>query len=116
MAQGNKHSFLPSILIAILLLSSTIVFAQTDLTGFWVFRVPTGDGNFRETFFDLKQNGEQVTYEHVIAPKALPPGKYKLEIQATDQLTKQTVSRSADFTVTPPAVLAKAATDTTTGR
>jgi hypothetical protein len=65
---------------------------------------------------DLKQNGEQVTYEHVIGPKALPPGKYKLEIQATDQLTKQTVSRSADFTVTPPAVMAKAAADTTTGR
>ena len=65
---------------------------------------------------DLKQNGEQVTYEHVIAPKALPPGKYKLEIQATDLLTKQTVSRSADFTVTPPAVMAKAAADTTTGR
>ena len=50
----------------------------------------------------LKQNGEQVTYEHVIAPKALPPGKYKLEIQATDLLTNQTVSRNADFTVTPP--------------
>jgi GWxTD domain-containing protein len=65
---------------------------------------------------DLKQNGEQVTYEHVIGPKALPPGKYKLEIQATDLLTKQTVSRSADFTVTPPAVMAKAAADTTTGR
>jgi GWxTD domain-containing protein len=65
---------------------------------------------------DLKQNGEQVTYEHVIEPKALAPGKYKLEIQATDLLTKQTVSRSADFTVTPPAVMNKAAANTTTGR
>jgi hypothetical protein len=65
---------------------------------------------------DLKQNGEQVTYENVIAAKALPPGKYKLEIQATDLLTKQTVSRSADFTVTPPAIMAKAAADSTTGR
>jgi hypothetical protein len=64
---------------------------------------------------ELKQNGEQVTYQHVIAPKALPPGKYKLEIQATDLLTKQTVSRSADFTVTPAAV-SRAAADTTTGR
>ncbi|MBZ5700117.1 MAG: GWxTD domain-containing protein [Acidobacteriia bacterium] len=52
----------------------------------------------------LKQNGEQVTFEQVIAPKTLPPGKYKLEIQAVDLLTKQTVSRSADFTVTPVAV------------
>ena len=63
----------------------------------------------------LKQNGEQVTYEQVFAPKALPPGKYKLEIQATDLLTKQTISRSADFTVTPPPVN-KAAVDATTGR
>ncbi len=35
--------------------------AQTDLTGFWVLRVPTGDGNFRETFFDLKQQGDVLT-------------------------------------------------------
>jgi alpha-galactosidase len=31
------------------------------LTGFWVLRIPTGDGNYRETFLDLKQNGESVT-------------------------------------------------------
>jgi GWxTD domain-containing protein len=63
----------------------------------------------------LKQSGEQVTYEQVIAPKALPPGKYKLEIQATDLLTKQTVSRSADFTVTPSSVN-NAAASSATGR
>jgi hypothetical protein len=63
----------------------------------------------------LKQNGEEVTFEHVIAPKALPPGKYKLEIQATDLLTKQTVSRSADFTVTPAAV-SSAEANRATGR
>ena len=34
---------------------------QPDLTGFWVFRAPTGDGNFRETFFELKQNGEAIS-------------------------------------------------------
>lgn len=37
------------------------VLAQTDLTGFWVLRIPTGDGNYRETFLDLKQSGENVT-------------------------------------------------------
>src|SRR5712691_5192165 len=63
----------------------------------------------------LQQNGEQITLQQVIQPQALAPGKYKLEIQATDLLTKQIVSRSADFTVTPPAVN-KAAADTTTGR
>src|SRR3984893_8967071 len=46
----------------------------------------------------LLQNGEQVTLQRVLAPKTLPPGKYKLEIQATDLTNNQTVSRSADFT------------------
>ncbi len=40
---------------SILLLGTLPVAAQTDLTGFWVLRVPTGDGNFRESFLDLKQ-------------------------------------------------------------
>jgi hypothetical protein len=64
---------------------------------------------------ELKQSGEQVTFEQLISPKALPPGKYKLEIQATDLLSNQTVSRSADFTVTPPAN-AKVAANGATGR
>jgi GWxTD domain-containing protein len=68
-----------------------------------------------ETGEALKQNGEQVTFQQVIAPKALAPGKYKLEIQATDGLTKQTVTRTAEFTVTPPAVNNSAA-NLATGR
>ncbi len=52
---------------------------------------------------ELKQNGEQITFEEVVAAKSLAPGKYKLEIQATDLLSNQTISRTADFTVTPPA-------------
>jgi GWxTD domain-containing protein len=63
--------------------------------------VKTGD--------QLQQNGEQVTFEQVIAPKTLPPGKYKMEIQATDLVNNQTISRTADFTVTPPAVIQKVA-------
>jgi len=62
----------------------------------------------------LQQNGEQVTFEQIVAPKTLPPGKYKLEIQATDLTTNQTVSRTADFTVTPPAT--NVAANGTTGR
>ncbi len=65
---------------------------------------------------ELKQNGEQITFEQVVAPKSLTPGKYKLEIQATDLLSNQTVSRSADFTVTPPSVTAKVAPSAATGR
>ena len=65
---------------------------------------------------DLKQNGEQVTVQEVIQTKTLAPGKYKLQIQATDLVANQTVSRIADFTVTPPAVIQKVATNGATGR
>lgn len=70
--------------------------------------VKTGD--------ELKQTGEQITVQQVIQPKTLPPGKYKLEIQATDLVANQTVSRTADFTVTPPAVIQKVAANGATGR
>jgi GWxTD domain-containing protein len=70
--------------------------------------VKTGD--------QLQQNGEQLTFEQVIAAKTLAPGKYKLAVQATDLVSNQSVSRTADFTVTPPAVIQKVATNGATGR
>ena len=76
------------------------------------FKVTQGDQTmWREvkTGDQLKQNGEQLTLEQVIAPKTLAPGKYKLEIQATDLVDNETISRTADFTVTPPAVGSKVA-------
>jgi alpha-galactosidase len=45
----------------LLLLGAGSAWAQADLSGFWVLEVPTGDGNYRETFFELKQEGEAVT-------------------------------------------------------
>jgi alpha-galactosidase len=45
----------------ILLFGALPVAAQTDVTGFWVLNVPTGDGNFMKSFFELKQSGEQIT-------------------------------------------------------
>jgi alpha-galactosidase len=35
--------------------------AQNDLTGYWVLPLPTGDGNFINTYFDLHQSGETIT-------------------------------------------------------
>jgi hypothetical protein len=70
--------------------------------------VKTGD--------QIQQNGEQVTFEQVIQPKSLAPGKYKLQIQATDLIDNQTISRSAEFTVTPPTVYQNVATNGATGR
>ena len=71
--------------------------------------------HLEKTGEDLKQTGDQITYQQVIPAKSLPPGKYKLEIQATDRLTKQTVTRTADFTITPSAETSTAA-NTATGR
>ncbi len=83
------------------------------------FKVTQGDQTVAhevKTGDQLQQNGEQVTFQQVIAAKTLPPGKYKLQIQATDLVANQTVSRTADFTVTPPAVIQKVALNGATGR
>jgi len=83
------------------------------------FKVTQGDQTVShevKTGDQLQQNGEQITFEQVIAPKTLPPGKYKLEIQATDLVANQTVSRSANFTVTPPVVNKNVALNGATGR
>jgi GWxTD domain-containing protein len=83
------------------------------------FKVTQGDQTVShevKTGDQLQQNGEQLTFEQVIAAKTLAPGKYKLAVQATDLVSNQTVSRTADFTVTPPAVIQKVATNGTAGR
>jgi len=65
--------FYPLLLaFSILLLGVIPLAAQTDVTGFWVLRVPTGDGNYRESFFDLKQSGEKVTGKILMGPRETP--------------------------------------------
>ena len=54
---------------------------------------------FKETSADMKQTGEQVTIERFLPLSTLPPGKYTLEVDATDTHSNQTISRTADFTV-----------------
>jgi len=83
------------------------------------FKVTQGDQTVAhevKTGDQIQQNGEQVTYQQIIAPRSLPPGKYKMEIQATDLVDNQTVTRMADFTVTPPAVTKNVALNGATGR
>jgi GWxTD domain-containing protein len=83
------------------------------------FKVTQGDQTVAhevKTGDQLQQNGEQITFQQVIAPKTLPPGKYKMQIQATDLVANQTVSRTADFTVTPPVVNKNVALNGATGR
>jgi hypothetical protein len=49
----------------------------------------------------LPSHGEELTLENKITLGSLAPGKYKLEIAVTDNLAKQTITPTADFTVKP---------------
>lgn len=68
-----------------------------------------------ETSEQMKQNGEQITIERLLPLATLAPGRYTLRINATDQLTRETISRNAEFTVKPAAEV-KAAANATPGR
>ena len=57
---------------------------------------------FKETSEEMKQTGDQVTIERLLPLATLAPGKYSLEVNATDALSNQTISKSADFTVKAP--------------
>jgi GWxTD domain-containing protein len=72
---------------------------------------------FKESSGDMKQTGDQVTIERLLPLATLAPGRYTLEVSATDALANQTISRSAEFTVKQPAVPAKTtAANATPGR
>ena len=63
---------------------------------------PVPGMQFKETSADMKQTGQQVTIERWMPLSTLPPGKYTLEVNATDTHSNQTISRTADFTVKAP--------------
>ena len=60
---------------------------------------PVPGMQFKESSADMKQTGDQVTVERFLPLATLPPGKYTLEVDATDTHSNQTISRTADFTV-----------------
>ncbi|MBZ5696835.1 MAG: GWxTD domain-containing protein [Acidobacteriia bacterium] len=49
----------------------------------------------------LPERGEELTLENRITLGSLAPGKYKLEVAITDNLTKETITPTAAFTVKP---------------
>src|SRR5438132_6821441 len=70
---------------------------------------------FKETSEEMKQTGDQVTLERLLPLATLSPGKYSLEVNATDALSRQTISRTAEFTVKAPQET-KTAANATPGR
>jgi GWxTD domain-containing protein len=84
----------------------------------FVYTVKRGDQQimqFKETSADMKQTGDQVTIERLLPLATLAPGKYTLEVSATDKLAQSTISRTADFSIKAP-VEQKAAANVTPGR
>jgi len=84
----------------------------------FVYTVKKGDQQvmqFKETSADMKQTGDQVTIERLLPLATLTPGKYTLEVNATDLLSNVTISRSAEFSVKNP-VEQKTAANVTPGR
>ena len=57
----------------------------------------------------FKQASDQITLERQLPLSPLGPGKYKLEITATDQLNNQTITKTAEFTVKAAAEVKAAA-------
>ncbi|HME11706.1 MAG TPA: GWxTD domain-containing protein [Candidatus Acidoferrum sp.] len=70
---------------------------------------------FKETSAEMKQTGDQITIERLLPLATLTPGKYTLLVNATDTLSKQTISRSAEFSVKAP-LDTKTAAKVTPGR
>ncbi len=71
---------------------------------------------FKETSAEMKQTGDQVTIERWLPLSSLAPGKYTIEIDATDGISNQSISKTADFTVRGPREPTKAAANTVPGR
>src|SRR5271168_2582895 len=70
---------------------------------------------FKETSEEMKQTGDQITIERLLPLATLTPGKYTLVIDATDSLSKQTITRTAEFSVKAP-LDTKTAANVTPGR
>jgi hypothetical protein len=72
----------------------------------FVYTVKKGEQQimqFKETSEEMKQTGEQVTIERLLPLATLTPGKYSLEVVATDTLSNKTISKTAEFGIKPPA-------------
>src|SRR5438045_8699014 len=82
------------------------------------YTVKNGDQQvmqFKETSEEMKQTGDQVTIERLLPLATLPQRQYSLEVNATNTLSNQTISRSAEFTAKARAET-KTAANATPGR
>jgi GWxTD domain-containing protein len=84
----------------------------------FVYTVKKGDQQvmqFRENSEQMKQTGDQITIERLLPLATLTPGKYSVEVVATDAFSKQTITRTGEFSVKNPPET-KTAANTVPGR
>jgi GWxTD domain-containing protein len=81
-----------------------------------VFQGDKAVAHLLQTSEQLKQTGEELTIEQTMPLTALPPGKYRMQIDVTDAIANQTVSRSTEFTVVAAAPNGKTAAQASPGR
>jgi len=89
---------------------------KSDAT--FVYTVKKGDQQvmqFKETSADMKQTGDQITIERLLPLATLTPGKYTLDVSATDDLAHISITRTADFSIKNPVDL-KSVANATPGR
>ncbi|HTV57246.1 MAG TPA: GWxTD domain-containing protein [Verrucomicrobiae bacterium] len=55
----------------------------------------------------LPERGEEMTLKNLVALNAFSPGRYKLEVAITDNIAKQTITPSSDFSVKAAPVAAR---------
>ena len=77
---------------------------------------PVPDMQFKLTSEEMKQTGDQVTIERWLPLANLAPGKYTLEVNATDAIANQSISKSAEFTVKSAPEPTRTAAKTGSGR
>jgi GWxTD domain-containing protein len=58
--------------------------------------------HFDQASDKLGQRGDELTLENALTLGSLTPGKYKLQVDVTDNVSKQTITPTADFSVTAP--------------
>lgn len=77
---------------------------------------PVPEMQFKLTSEEMKQTGDQVTIERWLPLASLTPGKYTLEVHATDGIANQSISKSAEFTVKSAPEPTRTAAKTGSGR
>ena len=58
--------------------------------------------DFTEDLTSLEGSSSQMTIEKLLPLKSLPPGRYVLRLKVNDKVRNQTLSQSAEFSVTAP--------------